>query len=124
YAVGSSVAGAIWSQTLFKKLNKYLDTATATSVYTSPYVFADTYAWGTPQREGATKAYGEIQRLLMIVCLCFVAPMIVASFFMRDKQLGREQSIEDVEEQDEQDSLLSFIKSLGGRRGRNRSEKA
>ena len=122
YAVGSSVAGAIWSQTLFKKLNKYLDTATATSVYTSPYVFADTYAWGTPQREGATKAYGEIQRLLMIVCLCFVAPMIAASFFLRDKKLGREQSIENVEEQDEQDSLLSFIKSLGGKRGR--TEKA
>ncbi|KAI5953789.1 ARN1 [Candida theae] len=122
YAVGSSVAGAIWSQTLIKKLEKYLDATTATSVYSSPYVFAQTYAWGSPEREGATKAYGEIQRILMIVCLCFVAPMIVGSLFLRDKQLGREQSIENVEEQDEQDSLFSFIKSLGGRRTRRGGE--
>ncbi|KAG5419072.1 ARN1 [Candida metapsilosis] len=124
YAVGASVAGAIWSQTLIKKLNKYLDATTATSVYSSPYVFAQNYTWGTPERQGATKAYGEVQRILMIVCLCFVAPMIIGSFFLRDKELGRVQSIEDVEKQDQEDSLLSFIKSFGGRRGGNRDEKA
>ncbi|KAI5959647.1 hypothetical protein CANMA_004083, partial [Candida margitis] len=124
YAVGSSVAGAIWSQTLLKKLSKHLDSATANSVYTSPYVFAETYAWGSPQREGATKAYGEIQRLLMIVCLCFVAPMIILSLFLRDKKLGREQSIENVETEDEKDSLFSYIKTFGGKRGGQRDEKA
>ncbi|KAI5952279.1 ARN1 [Candida jiufengensis] len=119
YAVGASVAGAIWSQILFKKLNKYLSTSVATSVYTSPYMFATQYAWGTPEREGATKAYGEVQRILMIVCLCFVVPMIIAAFFLRDHKLIREQSIENVEEKEQKDSLGRFI----GNFGRTRDEK-
>ena len=119
-AVGASVAGAIWSQTLLKRLEKYLDSTTAVSVYGSPYVFAQNYAWGTPEREGATKAYGEVQRLLIIVAICFVAPMIISALFLRDRKLTREQTIENVEEENANDSLGKFIKGFGLRR----SEKA
>ena len=51
YAVGSSVAGAIWSQMLYSRLVKYLgDSTLATSVYTDPYTFIAQYVWGTPER--------------------------------------------------------------------------
>ncbi|KAI3405283.1 ARN1 [Candida oxycetoniae] len=113
YAVGSSVAGAIWSQTLYSKLTQYLAPDVATSVYTSPYAFAAKYAWGTPEREGAVHAYGEVQKILMIVCLCFVAPMIVAALFLRDHELTRDQSLEQIEEKEKDDTLTSFIKNFG-----------
>ncbi|KAI5960098.1 ARN1 [Candida pseudojiufengensis] len=113
YAVGSSVAGAIWTQTLFTKLSKYLEPSIATSVYQSPFVFAETYEWGSPEREGAMKAYGEVQRLLMIVCLCFVAPMIFCAFFLRDHELNRKQSLENIEEEEEQDRLTRFLANFG-----------
>ncbi|KAI5963441.1 ARN1, partial [Candida margitis] len=119
-AVGASVAGAIWSQTLLKRLEKYLDATTAVSVYGSPYVFAETYAWNTSQRQGATKAYGEVQRLLIIVAICFVAPMIICALFLRDRKLTREQTIDNVEEENAKDSLGSFIKDFSFRK----SEKA
>lgn len=113
YAVGASVAGAIWSQTLFKKLSEHLPTDLATSVYSDPYTFASTYAWGTDEREGAVKAYGEVQRILMIVCLCFVAPMILSAFFLRDHELTREQSLEQVEEKEKQETLGGFFENFG-----------
>ena len=110
YAVGSSVAGAIWSQMLYSRLVKYLgDSTLATSVYTDPYTFIAQYVWGTPEREAAVKAYGEVQRVLMSVCIAFVAPMIVSALFMRDHKLTNEQSLEDVEKQEEKDSLANFF---------------
>ena len=109
YAVGSSVAGAIWSQMLYSRLVKYLgDSTLATSVYTDPYTFIAQYVWGTPER-AAVKAYGEVQRVLMSVCIAFVAPMIVSALFMRDHKLTNEQSLEDVEKQEEKDSLANFF---------------
>ncbi|CAK9439715.1 uncharacterized protein LODBEIA_P38150 [Lodderomyces beijingensis] len=113
YAVGSSVAGAIWSQTLYTKLAEHLSPELASSVYKSPYTFAAQYAWGTPEREGAVHAYGEVQRILMIVCICFVAPMILCGFFLRDHELTREQSLDDVEEKEQKESLGGFLKNFG-----------
>ena len=59
---------------LYSRLVKYLgDSTLATSVYTDPYTFIAQYVWGTPEREAAVKAYGEVQRVLMSVCIAFVA---------------------------------------------------
>lgn len=44
----------------------------AASVYADPYTFAGQYAWGTPERDAVVAAYGEGQRLLVIMGLCLV----------------------------------------------------
>ncbi|EMG49908.1 ARN1 Siderophore iron transporter ARN1 [Candida maltosa Xu316] len=114
YAVGSSVAGAVWTQTLYPKLVKRLGDATlATSVYSDPYTFIAKYTWGTPERMAAVAAYGDVQKTLMTICLCFVAPMIIVAFFMRDHKLTNDQTLHDVEKQEEKDSLADFFRNFG-----------
>ncbi|RCK54967.1 Siderophore iron transporter ARN1 [Candida viswanathii] len=119
WAVGSAVASAIWNQNLYKRLLRHLGDATlATSVYGDPYTFIADYAWGTPERDAVVNAYGDVQRILMTVCLCFVAPMIVAGFLMRDPKLTNEQSLEKGELKAQKDSF----DRLWSRLRKNKSE--
>ncbi|KAK6199471.1 major facilitator superfamily domain-containing protein [Scheffersomyces amazonensis] len=110
YAAGSSVAGAIWTQTLYSKLyNALQSTELATSVYTQPYIFITEYAWGTPVREAVVEVYREMQRILMIACMCFTVPMIIAALFLRDPKLGVDQS-NDLEKLDANEGITDFFK--------------
>lgn len=68
-ALGSTVSGAIWTQTMPGKLAHHLTNSTlAASVYADPYTFANTYLPGTPEREGVTLAYMEVQKTLCSEC--------------------------------------------------------
>ncbi|KAK6463556.1 ferrichrome-type siderophore transporter [Scheffersomyces coipomensis] len=110
YAVGSSIAGAIWTQSLYTRLLKQLgDVELATSVYTQPYIFITEYAWGTPVRAAVVQVYREMQRILMIACMCFTIPMIIAALFLRDHKLGKSQS-NDLEELKGNEAITDFFK--------------
>lgn len=74
-AIGFSISGAIWTQRMPALLAEKLagiSPELATDIYADPYTFADTYAWGTPERMAAVDAYQEAQRLLIITGICMV----------------------------------------------------
>lgn len=87
-AVGAAVSGAIWTQTLYKQLLKRMGDATlATAAYSSPYVFIEEYAWGTPIRQAMVESYRYVQRLETLVALVFTAPLLFFSLCLRDPKL-------------------------------------
>ncbi len=93
-AVGSAIAGAIWSQLLPKKIQKYLGSDLEASAYGAPFEFILTYTWDTPERQKLVLAYQEIEKILMIVALVFCVPLVASAFALRDRKLGEFQSYE------------------------------
>ncbi|ODV82232.1 MFS general substrate transporter, partial [Suhomyces tanzawaensis NRRL Y-17324] len=109
-AVGSAVAGALWTQSLFSKLQEKLGSTTlATAAYSNPYKFILDYAWDTVERQQMVSAYRELQKILMTVSLCFCVPMLIAGFFLRDHELNNEQSHVEVLAKESNASLLGFF---------------
>lgn len=98
-AVGASVSGAIWTQTLYKQILKHMGDATlAASAYDSPLEFIVTYTWGTPQREAMVQAYRYVQRLETIVALVFTVPLLFFSLCLRDPPLTNKIAHENIKE--------------------------
>ncbi|KAL3459787.1 siderophore iron transporter mirA [Aspergillus heterothallicus] len=88
-AIGTSVAGAIWRNTLPDKLKTYLpdnEKDAALSIFQSLPV-AKSYEPGTPTRLAINRAYWEAQKILAIVSTCLCVPNLVAMFFMKDVKL-------------------------------------
>lgn len=121
-AVGSAISGAIWTNTLYSKILKYMqDPTLAADAFSAPLTFIVTYSWGTPEREAIAHAYRDLQFVLILVALCLCIPLIACAFFLRDHRLGDVQSIEDVEQFEVNDSIMNLFKSFGGR---TKAEKA
>lgn len=93
-AFGTTVSGAIWTQTLPAKLNAGLaDLAVATSAYGDPFTFIEAYPVGTPERAIVIDAYRSTQRLLCVCGICLCVPLIFFAMCLRNPRLGKEQSI-------------------------------
>lgn len=136
-AIGSSVSGAIWTNTAFKYLtDKFdeagLDPSYATSAYQDPFLFVGGFKWGSPERIAVALAYAQTQRLLCIVGLCLTFVLMAFSFLLRDHKLESVQSLELAHEEGikaedgevvvndyDNDIILSKIKSLFKRKERN-----
>lgn len=63
--IGSSIAGAIWTNTLPAQLEKYFPKEEAALIYSSIVVQLG-YEWGTPEREAINAAFGHTQKLMSI----------------------------------------------------------
>ncbi|KAA8913811.1 hypothetical protein TRICI_003119 [Trichomonascus ciferrii] len=98
-SVGSSISGAIWTQTLPKFLHKqFNDPQMIKSIYGDPMTFIKKFKWGSPQREAVVEAYRQTQRILLITSLCMTFIFILSSLFLRDKKLESVQTLKNVEE--------------------------
>lgn len=106
-ALGNTIAGGIWINTLPGHL---LDRLTesgvpnaqeiATSVYGDPETFVDVSPegqLGRPERAAVMAAYGEVQRYLTISGLCLSVLLVIASLCLKDPKLGDQQSLQDAE---------------------------
>ncbi|ODV95102.1 hypothetical protein PACTADRAFT_43097 [Pachysolen tannophilus NRRL Y-2460] len=92
-AVGYAISGAIWTQTLYNKILKYMgDPTLAATAYGSPYEFIVSYPWGTTERTALVKAYRDVQKLETLVALVFCVPLLFCTFFLRDTRLTDEQA--------------------------------
>lgn len=109
-AFGTAVSGAIWTQTLPKKLEEALSTVSsnaaslATTAYGSPFTFIVSYPIGTPERTAMIDAYQDTQRLLCITGICLCVPLVVFAMFLRNPRLGKEQSLGFAERGEQSDS--------------------
>ncbi|CAG8017199.1 unnamed protein product [Penicillium salamii] len=88
-AIGTSVAGAIWRNTLPSKLQQYLPSelkGQAKSIFGS-IVVARKYAMGSDAREAINRSYRESQRLLAIAGLVSLSLMLVVMLFLKNVKL-------------------------------------
>ncbi|KAF4344075.1 SIT1-transporter of the bacterial siderophore ferrioxamine B [Fusarium beomiforme] len=95
-AFGSCVSGAIWTQTLYKELEKNLapfgNDTLASAVYASPLTVVPQYALGSPERDAIGMSYRYIQRNLSIVAICLVVPMLVLGLCLHNPILSDKQT--------------------------------
>ncbi|KAL4876680.1 major facilitator superfamily domain-containing protein [Aspergillus karnatakaensis] len=99
-ALGGTISGAIWTQTLLPELTKNLGNATlAAEVYADPFTFASANPVGTPARDAVIQGYIHTQRLLCITGLCLTVPLIVFSLCIRNPKLTTDQSLPDAEKE-------------------------
>lgn len=97
-ALGNTVSGAVWSQTVPGELTSRLGNATAANLwFGSPLDQAKLYPPGTLQRDAAIEAYKHVQRLLCITGICLCVPLIFFACMIRNPVLGEEQSLPDAE---------------------------
>ncbi|KAL4892421.1 major facilitator superfamily domain-containing protein [Aspergillus ambiguus] len=100
-AIGNTIAGAIWRQTLLKSLIENLgDTNAATTAFGNPFPYATNHPMGTPERTAVVASYKHTQRLLCITGICLVVPLIVFACCIRNPRLGKDQSLPDAETDD------------------------
>ena len=93
-ALGNTVSGAIWTQTLPGFLAKQIDDPDlVTEAYGMPFDFVAEYAMGTPERIGIVTAYRQVQRLLAIAGLCLCVPLIGFALALRNPKLDNNQTL-------------------------------
>lgn len=97
-AIGNTIAGAIWRQTLEKELTSQLGDATlASTIFGDPFTFVAANPVGTEQRDAVVLAYRHTQRLLCITGICLTVPLIAFSLCIRNPKLTKEQSLPEAE---------------------------
>ncbi|KAH6622208.1 siderochrome-iron transporter-like protein Sit1 [Boeremia exigua] len=102
-AFGNTVSGAIWQHVIPNELVRQTGNATlSASVYKDPFGFVAAYPVGTPERAAVIVAYRHAQRLLCIAGICLSILLIGFSLVIRNPELGKEQSLENAEQHDEQ----------------------
>jgi hypothetical protein len=83
-AVGSTVSAAIWTATFYENLVKHVpDGVNIRDIYASlPKQLS--YKWGSPERLGIARAYGDSQRLMLITSICMLSMGLICAVFLRD----------------------------------------
>ncbi|CUS25224.1 LAQU0S39e00100g1_1 [Lachancea quebecensis] len=109
-ATGASISGAIWTQTMYKQLEKqFKNSNLAMIAFASPYEFIASYSWGTPERTQMIYAYRYVQKQTMLVSLILTAPLLVFVLFTKDIKLGDTLAGETI--QSDQDPMLTWVRN-------------
>ncbi|KAF8880998.1 drug:h+ antiporter [Infundibulicybe gibba] len=96
-AIGSAIAGAIWSNMMPRRLEKYLpflNETARTELYES-IITASAKPRGDPIREGVILAYDDVMYLMCIVATIVGVVPLLLSFFMPNWYLGNQQNAVD-----------------------------
>lgn len=92
FALGNTVSGAIWTQTLFDRLQEDLqmfgNSTLAPAVYAAPLYVVPEYPVGTPERTAIISSYQYIQRLLSITGICMAIPIAIFALSIRNPKLS------------------------------------
>jgi hypothetical protein len=111
----NSVAGAIWRNTLPKKLQQYLPSEVkdqAKSIFGS-IVVARKYSMGTEAREAINRSYRESQRSLAIAGLVSLSLMLIVMLFLKNVKLDEAGGV-DTEERDQPQGAAEGAEKVKG----------
>ncbi|KAL1405622.1 hypothetical protein Q8F55_009261 [Vanrija albida] len=107
-ALGNTIAGAIWINTMPGHMEKNLlnygvsnGTAIAAAAYADPFTWIATNPVGTPAREAINLSYRQVQRYLCATGLAFSVLLLGITLFLDNPFLSDTQSLE-TEEQEPQ----------------------
>ncbi|KAK1659163.1 siderophore iron transporter [Colletotrichum godetiae] len=89
-AIGSSISGAIWTNLMPSKLEKYLPNELKGEAL---LIYGDltrqlSHEWGTPERDAIVLAYGETQKIMIIASLVALAGPILWVSLMKNHKLS------------------------------------
>ncbi|KAK2598892.1 ferrioxamine B transporter [Conoideocrella luteorostrata] len=105
-ALGNTVSGAVWTQTLPAALQSWLqplgNETLAQLTYADPFTIIAEYPVGTPERSAIISAYSQVQRLLCITGLCLSVPLVAFALFTRNPKLNNEQTLASDSDGDEE----------------------
>lgn len=88
-AVGQTISGAIWTNTLPGKLQEYLPDdlkSQAATIYGDLTVQLG-YEWGSPAREAIVQAYGDTQKYMLIASVAASVGSLIWVSIMRNETL-------------------------------------
>ncbi|WVQ82328.1 hypothetical protein IAT38_004456 [Cryptococcus sp. DSM 104549] len=100
--IGSAIGGAIWTNMVPNKVDKYFAGFSNTSLpalaYSNPFGFAAEYPIGSPERNALARAQDEAQRVIVIVGMCIAILSLISAVFILDNyKLPDTQSMEESE---------------------------
>ncbi|RMZ82107.1 hypothetical protein DV737_g2179, partial [Chaetothyriales sp. CBS 132003] len=105
-ALGNTVSGSVWTNTLYGKLEKHLafqsNTTLAAATYADPFTIAKEYPVGTPEREAIIQSYQSVQKLLCIIGICLCVPLLAFAIVLRNPKLNDDQTLNKSRGEDEQ----------------------
>lgn len=115
-AIGSSISGAIWSNTLPSKLTENFasfsnSTNLVKNAYGSPLTFIKSYPMNSPERLAIIDAYNYTQRLLTITGCCMAVPLVLAALTLRNPLVGDERFLPNAEEENNNDKAKAETKA-------------
>jgi hypothetical protein len=89
-AIGQSVSAAIWNQMLPNKIFEYLP---ETAKGSTKEIFGDinsqlSLQWGTPERAAVVHAYGDTQRVMLIVGTCALVPCFIWVAMLKNSRMS------------------------------------
>lgn len=91
-ALGTCVAGVIWSEVLPSTLEDNLrfqqNSTLARSIYQSPFDVVPDYPVGTPIRSAIITSYGKVQVLLATTAFCLCIPMMAIGPWLSNPKLS------------------------------------
>lgn len=94
-STGSAVASAIWTNQMLKQMYKELpgvSADTVTEIYGDIKALRADYDFLDPIRQGSIRAYAIVNGNITIASICLAAIPFIASFFMPNYYLGRQQN--------------------------------
>ena len=94
-SVGSAISSAIWTSEMLKRMEMELpDTprATVTKLYGNIRTLRTGYEFDSPVRQGAIRAYAYVNGHIAITALMLAVVPLIATFFMPDFYLGKQQN--------------------------------
>ncbi|TBU22782.1 drug:h+ antiporter [Dichomitus squalens] len=96
-AVGSAVAGAIWTTNMPHKLAEHLPNANQTTIDELFGSITDVLAlpYNDPTREGVIDAYSDVMKLMLIAATVLAVVPLTLSFFVPNWYLGDKQNAVD-----------------------------
>lgn len=96
-SVGSAISSAIWTNEMLARMYEEMvpagaDSATIKKLYGSIKKLRTGYEFNDPIRQGAIRAYAAINGHIAVAALVLAAVPVVASLFMPDFYLGKQQN--------------------------------
>lgn len=94
-SVGSAVSSAIWTNEMLDRMRMEMagvDEATLLKLYGNIRTLRTSYDYDNPVRQGAIRAYAYVNGHIAVTALALAAVPLVATLFMPDFYLGKQQN--------------------------------
>lgn len=92
-AVGQTISSAVWGNIVLKKLTSYLpdDKKGEARVIYGTLMTQLTYPIGSPERTATIAAFGDAQRVMVIIATCSLLPCFLWISMLRNNRLSQHQ---------------------------------
>ncbi|CAG9955496.1 unnamed protein product [Clonostachys rosea f. rosea IK726] len=94
-SIGSAVSSAIWTNEMLDRMHLEMpkvDNSTIAKIYANITKLRSNYSFTDPVRQGAIRAYAYVNGHIAITALVLACLPLIATFFMPDFYLGKQQN--------------------------------